>query len=219
MQFFLYLIVVLCAGHNKMSSDDEFFTIKSKVTAEIKIKGSRFIGTATPVHSSKQAEKFIRQMNKVYYDATHNCFAFSVLEDNQCINKFNDAGEPAGTAGPPIMAVINGRNLTNLAVVITRYFGGTKLGKGGLIRAYSECTKAVLGNGTIIKKTIYSQMSLTFPYDLTGNIMHLLSQMNGKTVSSDYYDYTKLTIKLPRSMVNSFKEKVTEITSGKVGFV
>ena len=202
-----------------MSSDDEFYTIKSEVNAEIKIKGSRFIGTATPVHSIEQAEQFIRNMNKIYYDATHNCYAFSVLEKNQYIQKYNDAGEPAGTAGPPILSVIKGNEITNLAVVITRYFGGTKLGKGGLIRAYTDCTKTVLDKANIIKKIIYLQLSLTFPYDLTGNIMHLLSQMNGKTVSSDYCEHAKLTIKLPKSNVDSFKDKAIEITSGKVGFV
>lgn len=202
-----------------MSSADEFYTIKSKVNAEIKIKGSRFIGTAKPVHSVEQAEQFIGHINKEYYDATHNCYAFSILNVNQHINKYNDAGEPAGTAGPPILTVIEGRELTNLAVIVTRYFGGTKLGKGGLIRAYSECTKAVLDEATVIKKIRYSQLSLIFPYDYTGTIMHLLSQMNGKTVSSDYDDRAKLTIKLPKSNVDSFKKKAIEITSGKVGFV
>ena len=201
-----------------MSSDDEFITIKSRVSTEIKIKGSRFIGTAAPVHSVETAEQFIQQLNKTYYNATHNCFAFSVLHENQEITRYNDDGEPAGTAGPPILTVIQGHGLTNVAIVATRYFGGTKLGKGGLIRAYTDCTKAVLEIATIIKKMIYSKLSLTFPYDLTGNIMHLLSQMNGKTVSSNYSDQAKLTIKLPKSQTDDFKDKVIEITSGKVGF-
>ncbi|MBD3289322.1 YigZ family protein [candidate division KSB1 bacterium] len=201
-----------------MSSDDEFITIKSKVNAEIKIKGSRFIGTAAPVHSVEKAEQFVQQMKKLYYDATHNCYAFSVYHHDQEITRYSDDSEPAGTAGSPMLAVIQGQELTNLAVVVTRYFGGTKLGKGGLIRAYTDCTKTVLNNAELFKKLIYTKISFTFPYDLTGNVMHLLSQMNGKMITSSYGDRAKLTIKLPKSHAGDFKEQIVEITAGKVGF-
>ena len=201
-----------------MSADDEFFTIQSEIQAEIKVKGSRFIGTAAPAPNCEQAGQFIKRLSKQYYNATHNCYAVRIKSANQIISRSSDAGEPSGTAGPPILNVIIGRNLVNLAVVVTRYFGGTKLGKGGLIRAYGECTKAVLDLCTIVKKYNLVYSTFFFPYNLTGNVMHLISQFNGKIVASVYETQVKLTVKIPQSLVNDFKNKLIEITSGKVYF-
>ena len=202
----------------KMSSDDEFFTIESKAQAEIKIKGSRFIGTAVPVQSVEDAKKFINELTKKYYSATHNCYAFRIRSSTQIFAKSSDAGEPSGTAGPSILNVLTGRNLFNILVVVTRYFGGTKLGKGGLTRAYGDCTKRVLDLCVIIKKYNLVSLTIFFPYNLVGNVMHVISQFNGKIVSSVYDQQVELAIKIPQSLVDEFKNRLVEITSGKVNF-
>lgn len=196
--------------------DDEFLTIKITQQAEIKIKGSRFIGTAAPVSAEDQAKDFIQKLSQKYYDATHNCYAFKCGLALSEIARYNDAGEPAGTAGLPILKVINGRNLTNVTVVITRYFGGTKLGKGGLIRAYSDCTQAVLDKCNIIKKYIYQSIQLQFDYAITGAVMRIISQFDAKVVDSRYANFTQLNISLRKSKIAEFREELIEITSGKI---
>ena len=201
-----------------MPTDDEFFTIESNAQAEIKIKGSRFIATSAPVQSVEEAEQFINTITKKYYNATHNCYAYRIKLTNQIITRSSDAGEPSGTAGPPILNVITGRNLFNLVVVVTRYFGGTKLGKGGLIRAYTDCTKAVLDKCSIAKKYDLAALSLSFPYNFTGNVMNIISQIDCNIISSLYDQQVELTLKIPKSLVDNFKNKIIEATAGKVNF-
>ena len=197
-------------------SDDEYFTIEQQQKAEIKIKGSRFIGTAYPALSEIQAKNVITQISKQYFDASHNCYAYNVGFGSTKISRFNDAGEPSGTAGQPIMNVIHGKNLTNIVLIVTRYFGGTKLGKGGLIRAYSECAQEVLIKCRIIKKYLYKTINLKFDYDLTGPTMRIISQYNIKILNSTYGQQTELKISIRQSFVENFKQDLTELTSGKV---
>lgn len=130
----------------------EIRTIESSVTNEIVEKRSRFIAHIYNVESVKQAEEKIKEIKKKYYDAKHNCFAFSVLEDNQVKIKMNDDGEPSGTAGEPILNVIEKNKLQNILIIVTRYFGGILLGAGGLVRAYSNASTEALKKARIVKK-------------------------------------------------------------------
>lgn len=201
-----------------MCSTDEFLTIKSQTQTEIKVKGSRFIGTATPIQSVEDAENFINRIAKQFYNATHNCYAFRIRVADQIISKYHDAGEPSGTAGLPILTVINGRNLFNIVVVVTRYFGGTKLGKGGLMRAYSDCTQEVLDRCMTVKKYDLASLTFCFPYRFTGNVMHVVSQLKGKVLSSTYSHQTQLKIEILHSLADNCKNKLIEATSGKINF-
>ena len=198
---------------------DQFFTIEQGQTAEIKIKGSRFIGTAQPVATEQEAAKFIAQISQKFHDATHNCYAFQIGFHASMIARYNDAGEPAGTAGMPILSVIKGKELTNIAVVVTRYFGGTKLGKGGLVRAYCDCTQLVLEKCSIIKKHFYQNLSLTFDYNLTGNVMRVISQVNGAVVRSSYDALTRVDVAVRLSLVDKFKANLVDVTSGKISII
>ena len=200
-------------------TDDEFLTIKHQQQAEIKVKGSRFIGTAHPVTTEEQAKDFISQISQKFFDATHNCYAFTVGINPLNISRYNDDGEPAGTAGQPILNVINGKKFTNIVVVITRYFGGTKLGKGGLIRAYSDCTQEVLDKCIIIKKYLYEKIKLKFNYELTGPVMRTISQYEANILDSKYDQQTKLELSIRRSKVNNFVFDLTELTAGKVRII
>lgn len=200
-------------------NSDEYFTINGIQQAEIKIKGSKFIGTVSPAASEALAKSTILEISKKYFDATHNCFAYQVGLARPIISRSSDDGEPAGTAGLPILNVIKGRNLTNLAVVVTRYYGGTKLGKGGLIRAYSECARLALDKCTIVKKYIFQTIDLTFDYNLTGPVMRIVSQFEAKVVDSQYGDQTFLKLSLRKSKVDDFQDNIVEISSGRVSIV
>lgn len=198
---------------------DEFFTIEQGQTAELKIKGSRFIGTAQPVATEQQAAEFTTQISKKFHDATHHCYAFQVGWHSSSIVRFHDAGEPAGTAGMPILAVIKGKELTNTAVVVTRYFGGTKLGKGGLVRAYSDCTQLVLDKCSIIKKYVFQNLRLAFDYNLTGNVMRVISQFHGTILHSNYTALATVDVAVRLSLVEKLKTSLIDATSGKISFL
>lgn len=196
--------------------EDEYYTIKGIQTSEIKIKASRFLGTASPSNTEEQATQFIQQISQKFYNATHNCFAYQIGCDDTSYTRYTDAGEPAGTAGLPILNVIQGRQLTNVAVVVTRYFGGTKLGKGGLVRAYSECTRLVLDRCTIEKKYLNHELELQFDYNLTGNVMRVISAFNAQINNSIYDQGSKLIISLRKSKIDKFKIDLVEATGGKI---
>lgn len=131
----------------------EFKTIlESNIQAEIVEKKSRFIANLFYIESADEAEKKIKEIKKKYHDAKHNCFAYLIYENGEVYKKFSDDGEPSGTAGAPMMEIIEKENLRNVLIVVTRYFGGILLGTGGLVRAYSDSLKAALGNATLVSK-------------------------------------------------------------------
>jgi len=199
-----------------MSQDDIYHTISGVYEAEIKIKGSKFISTICAVTSLDEAENFIHELSKKYYNATHNCYAFRVRTKTQVIERLSDAGEPSGTAGPPIMDVLRGRDLYNVAVVVTRYFGGTKLGKGGLVRAYRDSTKEVIEIAKIVKKINYKKLKLSFGYDLTGLVMRTIEQFKGRVVASQYNADVEIDAELPDSSVQKFRDELVESSSGQI---
>lgn len=205
-------------GQTKMIQD-EFFTIEQGQSAELRVKGSRFIGTAQPVATEQQAAEFIAQISQKNHDATHHCYAFQVGWQSSLIVRSHDAGEPAGTAGVPILTVIKGKELTNTAVVITRYFGGTKLGKGGLVRAYSDCTQLVLDKCSIVKKYVFQNLRLAFDYNLTGNVMRAIAQFHGTILHSSYDALATVDVAVRLSLVDKLKTNLIDVTSGKISIL
>ncbi len=196
--------------------EDEYLTVQGGMTTEIKVKGSRFIGTIQPATTEYDALEFINLISKKYYDATHNCYAYLIGHHPTIIARYSDAGEPASTAGMPILNVLNGSYLTNVAVVVTRYFGGTKLGKGGLVRAYTECTQQVIEQCTIKKKYIYERIVIEFDYALTGPIMRVISSFQAKIDESNHGQNTKLILSIRKSKSDNLKQSLIEATSGKI---
>lgn len=196
--------------------DDEYLTIDQGKTAEIKVKGSKFIGSIDPVTTEHDAFEFINFISQKYYDATHHCYAFQIGYQPSIIARYSDAGEPAGTAGPPILNVIKGKNLTAVVMVVTRYFGGTKLGKGGLVRAYSECAQKTLECCRLVKQYIYERVSVEFDYRLTGPIMRIISSFQAKIHQSEHGQTTKLILLARRSLVEQLKLNLIEATSGRI---
>ena len=196
--------------------EDEYLTIQGRKTTEIKVKGSKFIGTIQPAGTEHHALEFVNFISKKYYDATHNCYAYFIGHPPSSITRYSDAGEPAGTAGMPILNVIKGKYLTNVAVVVTRYFGGTKLGKGGLVRAYTECTQQTIEKCTIVKKFIYQRIDIEFDYGLTGHIMRVISSFRAKIDESYHGQHTRLILSIRKSKADNLKQNLIEATSGKI---
>lgn len=187
-------------------SDDEIFS------AEYEIKKSRFIAHVKHVETEETAREFVQMIRKKYFDATHNCSAW-ILGDSGNLQKSNDDGEPGGTAGNPILETIKKNNLTNTAVVVTRYFGGIKLGAGGLIRAYSHTTALGLDAAKILCMTTLQKISLTLEYNFLAQVENFLRKKNIRVESSDYADVVTLNILILPAQVENFLVELTDLTA------
>lgn len=154
----------------------EYKTIVKRETGEITEKKSRFICTLQPVHSQEEATAFIEEMRSKYWDATHNVYAYILLDSN--IKRYSDDGEPSGTSGIPSLNVLEGEGLFNVCAVITRYFGGTLLGTGGLVRAYSAAVKEAVENSLVVNKCLCNIIKIQCSYSLWGKVKNLLENKN-----------------------------------------
>jgi len=186
--------------------DDFYFTISETTTAEYKEKGSKFLAFSYHVTSEKQVKEIIQETRKKYYDARHVCYAY-ILGTEERIMKGQDDGEPAHTAGTPILNQIRSKNLTQTLVVVVRYFGGTKLGVSGLIEAYKESAKTCLDKAQILEKYISDVLEITFEAPLQGEVMRLVKEFNGQIVSLDYQNKVILRIELRKSITPKFLQK------------
>ena len=193
---------------------DTYTTISTREIAEIKVKGSRFIAEAVPVDTAEAAEAEIVRVQKREYAATHHCTAYRIGPDAE-VFRYNDAGEPSGTAGPPILRQIEARDLTDTLVVVTRYFGGTKLGTGGLIRAYGDAAAAVLDRCRLAEHVLRVPVRLRFRYDDTSPAMHTIHQFDAEIAATRYTDETELVVAVRRSQVEAFLEAFVENLSGR----
>ncbi len=194
---------------------DTYRTLRSPSKAEIKVKGSPFVATAWPVKSREEAESTLAQVSRQYHDATHNCFAYRIGVGDAQVYRSSDAGEPAGTAGQPILKVIQGADLTNVLVVVTRYFGGTKLGVGGLIKAYTEATQAALAEAEIVEIPILRRFRVTVGYDHIQPVLRAANSSGGRVSESNYGEVVQLTLDVPVARVEAFKTVVVSTTSGQ----
>ena len=203
-----------------MSMDgDAYYTLGKDVSREIKIKGSRFIGSARPVDSRQDAEAFVGRLSKKYHDATHNCYAYRVGMGDASVFRYSDAGEPSGTAGRPILEAIDGRELTNTALVVTRYFGGVKLGTGGLARAYGACAAETLDAGERIQRYLMETFRIGFPHDMTGNVMNLVSAHACQVEDTVYREDVEITLRVRLSRSQRFQEELKNATRGKARII
>lgn len=198
---------------------DEFNTIKDTQESEIKIKGSAFIGIASPVQSREEAEQFLVSIQRKYFDATHHCYAYQTGYGTGIVFRYSDDGEPTGTAGKPIYHVITGHRLTNLIVVVTRYFGGTKLGTGGLSRAYSESASDVLGLCRIVTQIIYKTIRVQFPYDETNTVMRLIGSLECKIAETKYDTLTEMDVAVRAAKADDFCAQLIDMTRGKASIL
>ena len=201
-----------------MSEVDTFLTIKGDASSLLKEKGSKFIGSACHVQDEQEAKMNLEKIKKKYHDATHNCWAYRVGQGDKIIGLSGDDGEPAGSAGAPMLSVITGAELTNLIVIVTRYFGGTKLGVGGLIRAYGGCVKLLVENVSIIEETITHNVILLIDYPQLSNVLRVASRFKAE-VRQDHEDGKALvTVSVRLSEVDKFRSEIVDATGGTVLF-
>lgn len=181
---------------------------------EIIEKKSRFIATVIPAEDEETALEFIESMKKKYWNATHNCYAYVIGERNE-LQRCSDDGEPGGTAGRPMLDVLLGEEIHNVVVVVTRYFGGTLLGTGGLVRAYSSATKAGLESSVIITKIYGVKLQIETDYTGLGKIQYILGQRGLKILDSEYSDKVVLSVLIPQTELDAVKAELIEGTSGQ----
>lgn len=181
---------------------------------EIVEKKSRFIATVKRVESEEEATAFIEAVKKKYWDARHNCSA-AVIGQRGEIMRSNDDGEPSGTAGRPMLEVLLGENLRNVAVVVTRYFGGTLLGTGGLVRAYTQAVKEGLKNCKTGQMRMGVRMEVETDYNTIGKILYILGNKGIVPESSEYTQAVKLTLLFPTEWKEALTEEVTTVSAGK----
>lgn len=177
-------------------------------------KKSRFIATILPAENESAAIKSIETTKKKYWNATHNCFAY-LIGINHEIQRCSDDGEPSGTAGKPMLDVLLGEDIHNICVIVTRYFGGTLLGTGGLVRAYSKTVQEGLKNSIILSKNLAKKYNIYTDYSGIGKIQYIINQLELIILSTEYTNYVQLCILSPLSKADMTIKKIREATSGK----
>ncbi len=201
-----------------MSNKADFLTIKENGDHELVIKKSRFIATMGRVTSEAEAKAFIAAVSKKYHDATHNTYAYTLgLNDEQV--KASDNGEPSGTAGIPELKALQLMKLKNVAVVVTRYFGGIKLGAGGLIRAYSNSVTSAAEAIGVVKRVMQQEIIFAIPYNRYDEINHYLEEADIFVESREYAADITISVFLDLDQVAAFEAKLTDLMAGKIDFL
>jgi uncharacterized YigZ family protein len=192
-----------------------YFTVSQQSGShEIVIQKSRFIGTIKRVESESEAQEFIQSMKKKYHDATHNCSAYIIGEHDQ-IQKANDDGEPSGTAGVPILEVLKKQHLKDTAVVVTRYFGGIKLGAGGLIRAYGSSTTEALKTVGIVKRQLMKGFSITVDYTLLGKLENELRNSAYILETINYLENVEFIVYVEDNQEQGFQDWIIDLSNAQ----
>jgi len=199
-----------------MSVDDFYYTIDAPLRApDLKVKGSRFIADIAPVQTKEEIEHCLANIRKEFHDATHHSFAYRLGADALQVRAADD-GEPTGTAGKPILLVLTARKLTNVILVITRYFGGTKLGTGGLARAYAEAAQQAVSMSNVVRVYLTSSVSLEVHYEDVPHMERLIHAFGGRIEESTYLASVTFRVAVRRSQWEAFLQAVTETFQGRV---
>lgn len=191
-------------------------TIKDTCSAETEVKHSRFIATVCPCKTEQQATDFIAAMRKKYWDARHNVYAFSIRENST--KRFSDDGEPHSTAGLPVMEVINHSEITDIAVVVTRYFGGILLGTGGLVRAYSEAARLALENAEVVTILPAKSFEINCDYGDYDPLLKLLEGFDVKILSTDFTHNVSLKVAVKAELYDDLQLKCTDKFCARIPF-
>jgi uncharacterized YigZ family protein len=194
---------------------DHYRTVCAEVRLETKVQGSRFIGIAYPVRTKEETVDSLKAIKKEFFDATHHCYAYR-LGPGGAQFRSSDDGEPGGTGGRPILAAIDRKEMSDVMVVVVRYFGGTKLGIPGLGRAYGQCADAALDAAEPLERYAMDRRVVTFPHDQTHVVMHLVSEFGARIVETNYDEDVHLTVEIRTSLTGELQRSLVERTSGNV---
>ena len=190
---------------------EEFITIEENVQTEITEKKSKFIANLFYVENVEEAEELIKKTKKKYFDAKHNCIAYRVIEKGQIIEKSSDDGEPSGTAGQPMLAILQKNNLANVLIIVTRYFGGILLGTGGLVRAYSGSVLKAIEEAKKVTKCLGQELQVELDYNEFENFKYYCKKNMITIIKVEYQEYIECTI----SLEFNIKEKLMRDYEGK----
>ena len=195
---------------------EQYKTVYEGGEGEIIEKKSRFIATVRPVETEEEALAFLEETKKKYWDARHNCYVYSIGMNRE-FTRCSDDGEPSGTAGRPMLDVILGEDIYNVAVVVTRYFGGVLLGTGGLVRAYSKAVQEGLAASKVILKQKGILLKITTDYTGIGKIQYIAGERSIPVLDSEYTDKVVMKLLVPVQDVGSVEKAITEGTNGRAG--
>ena len=190
---------------------EEFITIEENVQTEITEKKSKFIANLFYVENVEEAEELIKKKKKKYFDAKHNCIAYRVIEKGQIIEKSSDDGEPSGTAGQPMLSILQKNNLANVLIIVTRYFGGILLGTGGLVRAYSSSLLNAIEETKKVTKCLGQELRVELDYNEFENFKYYCKKNKINIIKVEYQEYIECTI----SLEFNIKEKLMKDYEGK----
>lgn len=191
-----------------------YLTVKKQGTFELVIQKSRFIGFVSRVDNEEEAQSLIQKIKKEHHHANHNCTAYMIGENDQ-IQKANDDGEPSGTAGVPMLEVLKNLALKNTLIVVTRYFGGIKLGAGGLIRAYSTTTSETIKQIGIVNRILMQGYEVTIPYTLLGKVEHALQNSPHVIHHIKYEADVTLSVYVNLNEIEDFNQEIVNLTSNQ----
>lgn len=192
-----------------------YFTVKNEALAEFEEKKSVFIGHVKRVQSEEEAKEFVSKVKSSHKEARHNVFAY-IIGVNKGIQRYSDDGEPQGTGGIPILEVLKKSDLTDVVVVVTRYFGGILLGTGGLARAYSKGAVLAIEQSGVVEKVSALPLTITIEYDLLGKIQYLCGTKQWHIEDTSYTDKVKLSLNCESVKLDEVKSSFIEVTNGKV---
>jgi len=197
-------------------AQDYYFTVDSSFrTPEVKVKGSRFIAEIFPVISKQEIDEHLNLIRKEFYDATHHCYAFRLGIHAENIRAADD-GEPAGTAGKPILTALSGKELTDCLLIVTRYYGGTNLGTGGLSRAYSESAGLAVSGALIKTVFLTDTFTLVLNYEEIELLERLLAAYSTKSYGAEYGEKVRMKVNIRRSLSEKFAADITDKFFGKI---
>lgn len=196
------------------SKKEPYRVIVKGGTGEIEEKKSRFIANVSPVQTEEEALDIIEGLRKKYWDARHNCYAY-VIGENAQLMRFSDDGEPSGTAGKPILEVLLGAGLRNVIIVVTRYFGGTLLGTGGLVRAYTQAAQSGIQASDIATMKYGAVLKITTDYNGIGKIQYIMGVRGIVIEEPEYTDIVTIKVKIPFEEETALVNEITEATAGK----
>jgi len=201
------------------SISDLYFQIKQPCQTDLKIKGSRFIAMARKIETPEEAEAILKEISKEYPDATHHCYAWKIGHGKKARYHYSDNGEPNNTAGLPIFKAIEARNVTNLIIVVTRYFGGVKLGTGGLIRAYSKAASDLLKECETSRSFESETAVFKTSFEFVSVIHNIINSFRATLKDSTYGEEIIFTVEIRSSRFRDFRRKLKDGTNGQVTFL
>src|SRR5690554_4756276 len=190
--------------------DDTYKTVVTPAEGYINEKKSKFISYIYPVKSADEALGLVEELRVKYHDARHVCWAYMLGWEREEF-RANDDGEPSGTAGRPILGQINSAELTDVLILVVRYFGGTLLGTGGLIRAYKEAATDAIANAVIVEKTVDDLITLSFEYPLLNDVMRVLKQFDSVRWTQDFRESCQMRLQVRRSLSSQLREMLSAI--------